>query len=334
MSKLLTACIVVLAAIALNSEAFAQESMPMSPSPKLDRIRIATIGALSVSRTEDLYTTYLGQKVRERGNVSRAMADSWGTPNSVGRPYILMSTDAHPDVYIRAVEVDAVPGYRALTTWGWNAIEVIIDDINALHTRLKASPFEFIGEPASLGVRYPTIYAMQVKGPSEEVLYLTTETGDRSKSSLPLPGALIGRPFIMVVAGPNISAMRDWYADAFSMARQPINPSLASLSRRAQGLDDGAEFTISLLSLKQHGNMIQMDGYPASTKARPHAQGQLPPGVAMTSFEVSNLKALSTSTIKAPKVLNGKAYNGAPSATVVGFAGELIELIESAPSVK
>ncbi|MSO97284.1 MAG: hypothetical protein EXR11_03560 [Rhodospirillaceae bacterium] len=323
----LSLTVLFLTATALTTMAQAQTN-PAPAQPKLERIRIATIGAVDVNEIEELYTKWLDQDVRERGTVTPEMAASWGAPKSAGRPYVVMGSGAHPDVSIRAVEIDPVPGYRALTTWGWNAIEIIIGDIDKLHAKLKNSPFEFIGQPASLGARYPTIHAMQVKGPSEEVLYLTTETGDRKKSNLPLPGALVGRPFIMVVAGPDIETMRSWYADTFSMQRQPINPSLAGLSRKAQGAAADVAYTISLLSMKQHGNMLQLDGFPATTKARPHAPGQLPPGVAMTSFEVRNLDALNLDYFSEPQMLDGIDYRGARSATVAGTAGELIELIE------
>jgi catechol 2,3-dioxygenase-like lactoylglutathione lyase family enzyme len=305
--------------------AMAQAASP----PTLERIRIATIGARDVAETERLYTEWLGQSVRERGAVSAEMAASWGAAQSAGRPYVLLSSDAHPDVFIRAVEVDApAGGYTALTTWGWNAIEIIVDDIDALHAALKNSPFRFIGGPASLGVRYPTIHAMQVVGPSQEVLYLTTETGDRSQSSLPLPGAAVGRPFIMVVAGPDIAAARDWWAETFAMTREPINPSLAGLARRAQGLPEDAPFTISLVRMAQHGNMIQLDGYPPGVGARASAPGQLPPGAAMTSFEVKTLEALRLDYLSPPRGLTGAAYGNARAATVIGPSGELIELIE------
>jgi catechol 2,3-dioxygenase-like lactoylglutathione lyase family enzyme len=295
----------------------------------LDRIRIATIAAPDIDAIESLYSTWLGHTVRERGMISAALAAGWGAPAAAGRRYLLMSTDAHPDVFIRAVQTDPVAGYRALTTWGWNAIEIIIDDIDALYERLKGSPFEFIGLPASLGARYPSIHAMQVKGPAEEVLYLTTETGDRSTSSLPLPGALVGRPFIMVIAGPDIQALRDWWTGHFNLRPQAINPSLGTLTRAAQNAAADAEFTISLVYLKQHGNILQLDGYPAATTARPRAPGQLPPGVAMTSFDIADLDALNLPFISPPLMIDAAPYQGRRVATTMAPGGALVELIES-----
>jgi catechol 2,3-dioxygenase-like lactoylglutathione lyase family enzyme len=298
------------------------------PPPLLERIRIATIAAPDVTRIESLYTAWLGQTVRERGVVPAALAASWGAPAAAGRPYVLMSSDAHPDVFIRAVETDPAPGYKAMTTWGWNAIEIVIDDIDALYARLKDSPFTFIGLPKSLGARYPTIHAMQVKGPAEEVLYLTTEKGDRTTSPLPRAGALVGRPFIMVIAAPDIEELRSWWADTFLMERQAINTTMSDLTRTAQNAPADAVFTISLLYLKQHGNILQLDGYPPATTARPAAPGQLPPGVSVTSFEVADLDAIKAAFITPPVRQDGLAYGGARVATTVAPGGALVELIE------
>lgn len=299
------------------------------PSPLLERIRIATIATPDVDKIESLYTTWLDQTVRERGTVKPELAATWGTPIAAGRRYILMSTVAHPDVFIRAIQIDPVPGYRAMTTWGWNAVEIIIDDINALYSKLTDSPFEFVGLPASLGARYPSIHAMQVKGPADEVLYLTTETGDRSNSSLPLPGGSVGRPFIMVVAGPDIGAMRDWWTSSFNLLPQAINTSLGKLTRAAQNASADAAFTISLVYLQQHGNMLQLDGYPTKTTSRPHAPGQLPPGVAMTSFDVADLDILDLPFIAPPTRISGAAYAGRRVATTTAPGSALVELIET-----
>ena len=108
----------------------------------LSRIKIATIGAADVDNVEEWYTTWLKYTVVERGTVDEAVARSWGTPNTAGRKFITLRSDAKDDVYIRAVEVNWVPGYKAITTLGWNAIEIIVDDIdtlvpfeNLIHTR-------------------------------------------------------------------------------------------------------------------------------------------------------------------------------------------------------
>jgi catechol 2,3-dioxygenase-like lactoylglutathione lyase family enzyme len=207
-----------LAATSLQAQTVATVA---APQPQLLRIRMATFSAADLDAVERDYGRWLGYKVRERGVVSPELAGSWGAPRAAGRAYLLMSSDAAPDVYIRAVQASpaalALP-YRPLTTYGWNGIELIVDDPDGLHAKLKDSPFRVIGEPAPLGA-YPSIRAFQVVGPSGEVLYLTAETGDRSRSLLPLPNGEVGRIFIMVVAGPDIEALLDFYTTPFGLTR-------------------------------------------------------------------------------------------------------------------
>ena len=121
---------------------------PASAEPAMQRLRVATFAAPDLARVERDYTRWLGYTVRERGKVSAALAASWDAPRAAGRPYVLLSSTAHPDVFIRAVRVAAMPGYRPITTHGWNGIEIIVDDTDKTFERLAGSPFKVIGEPA------------------------------------------------------------------------------------------------------------------------------------------------------------------------------------------
>lgn len=295
--------------------------------PQLQRIRIATIAAPDLRKVEADYTRWLGYRVRERGKVPAELAASWDAPRAAGRPYLLMSSDAHPDVFIRAVRTPAVPGYKPITTYGWNSIEIIVDDPDATRRSLERSPFKVIGEPANLK-GYPSIRAFQVQGRSAEVLYLTAETGDRSRSSLPLPGGPIGRPFIMVLAGPDIQAMIDWYASGFGLVAGTPRPSPIGVVQRAQGLPADQGTPLTTMRLAQHGNLFELDGYTAPATARPRAPGELPPGIALTTVSVRSLDALKLPFITPPAVRAGLAYGGHRAATVRGAAGELLEIIE------
>lgn len=310
------------AAAALSAcQSPAQESA-MPRVPKVNRFKIATIGAPDLSAIEPLYKDWLGYVVVERGTVPSDLAASWGAPKSGGRPYIVMQPESGTDVFIRAVEINPVPGYKAMTTWGWNAIEVIVDDPDALYEKLTDSPFTLLDKPAGLK-NYPSIRATQFKGPAEDVLYLTAETGDRTNSLLPRPGAFVGRVFIMVVAGPDIQALQDWYADTFNLERGNINNSPIALINRAQGIPEDSERPITTLRLKNHGNLFELDGYGDHTGPRPRNEGELPPGVAMTSVTVDSLDDINADFLTKPVA----AY-GTRTATAVGPAGELLELIE------
>jgi hypothetical protein len=91
-----------------------------------------------------------------------------------------------------------------------------------------------------------------------------------------------------------------------------------------------AEQTVPLTTIRlgQPGNLLELDGYPATAGARPQARGLLPPGIALVSVAVRNLDALKLDFLTPARVRSGALYRGARSATVRGPAGELLELIE------
>ena len=321
--------------LARTGEAGLALGLPLSLQPTLSsaqsgnnsalrRIKMATVGAPDLAPIEEWYGDWLGYTVVERGHIAAALAQSWGAPANTGRPYLLLQPESGTDVYIRAVEIDAVPDYKAMTSFGWNSIEIIIDDVYALGEKLVNSPFEIIGEPHSLGGGFASIHAMQVIGPAEEVLYLTCETGDRETSNLPLPGAFVDRPFIMILAGPSVDVMRDFYADKFAVATMPNFDSNLGLVIRAQGLPEDHIFPMTLVRGRERGNNIELDGYPESAGPRIHNEGQIPPGVSMTSFSVDDIDALDLEFITPPQPL----YGTRRAATFIGPAGELTELIE------
>lgn len=298
-----------------------------SENALLLRIKIATVGAPDLKKLKEMYTTYLGFKVREEGKVPAALAESWGTPKSAGKPYIMMSSDGSPEVFIRAVQIDPVPDYKPQTTLGWNAFEIIVDDIAKVDATLAKSPFNVIGRPHALGTTgsFATIQAMQAIGPAGELLYFTTETGDRQKSTLPIAKSQIDRTFIVILAGHDVEAMKKFYGDVFGMPSIPNFESTLERTTTGLGLPPG-KFQMSLVRAKEKGSSIELDGYPPQAMARPHAEGQLGPGNAMASFSVASLDGLRVKYITPPKALYGKNR----AASFIGPAGEIVELIEEA----
>ena len=295
------------------------------PGSLLIRIVIATIGAPNVVTVADWYSKWLDYQVSETGTVDKALADSWGTPKSAGRPYILMRSKGTDDVFIRAVEIDPVPQYRPMTTWGWNAIELTVENVDRAYEKVRNGPFEIIGKPETLGDNSP-LKAMQMIGPAGEVIYLTSNSGDRIKWNHPEPKSDIDRPFIMVVAGPDLNQLVHYYANAFSMKTKPFLNWPVDIIASAQGLPTNHIFQLAVLDLSARGNKIELDGYPRQhTSPRPHTPGQLLPGVAMVSFDVQNLDYIDVNFISPPRIL----YGTSRAATSIGPTGELIELIEN-----
>ena len=293
--------------------------------PRLTRFRMATMGAPDLGGFEAAYVGALGYRVRERGRVDAGLARSWGLPAMAGRGYIVLSSDGADDVHIRAIETDAQPGYRALTTFGWNACEIIVDDVHALGRQLADSPFRIVGTPKPLQFM-PSIVAMQLIGPAEECLYLTAETGDRATSILPTPRAAVDRPFILVLASDDFDATRQWYRDRFDLRPRPVRDARVRVVQAAQGLEPDTTIPLTTLGLAEHGFLIELDGYSASCGRR--SGDLLPQGNAMASFEIDDLSRVADIAIAPPEVRHGLGYDGDLCCTVIGAAGELIELVE------
>lgn len=295
--------------------------------PQMLRFRAATVTGAHLGDFERDYSRLLDYRVRERGRLSGELAASWAAPRMAGKRYLLMSSDAAPDVLLRAIESKPVAGYRPLTTYGWNAIEIVAEDTDRLRARFEGGPFNVVGEPAFLG-GYPTIKAFQVRGRANEIVYLTAETGDRSRSPLPAPGGEVGRIFIMVVAGPDIHVLNDWYSTHFNLTPGAVRERNVGVLTRAQELPADRKLPITTVRLAQQGNLLELDGYSEKARPRTTLRGELPPGVALVSVAVRNLDAVKLDYLAPPRLRKGALYGARRSATVRGAAGELLELIE------
>jgi hypothetical protein len=312
-------------------QAAEQEAVDQAPQPelqsKITRIKMGTMAAADLQPVEDRFKQWLGYSVVERGQISDALSSSWGTPDMSGRDYILMQPEGGADVFIRAVEIDEVAGFRGMTTFGWNCFEIVVDDLYAVSDTLQDSPWEIIGGPASLGGSFASIHAMQMIGPSQEVLYLTEQT-DKESTLLPDPGGMVGRTFILVLGGPDVGAIMNFYGSKFSIAVGEPNEGTNALVNKALDLPDDYKLDIGFMPLGEPGNFLEIDGYPEAAGPRPRTQGQLPPGNALSSLSVNDLDELDLDYISAPVQDTSLAYGGYRSATFVGPAGELTELIE------
>lgn len=301
--------------------------------PRLSRFRIATMGAPDLAAFEAAYVDWLGYRVRERGMINAALAASWALPAMAGRRYLTLASEGADDVYIRAIETVGFPDYRPLTTFGWNACEIIVDDVHAMADRLAPSPFVRVDGPNPLQFM-PSIHAMQLAGPAGEILYLTCETGDRETSILPRPRAAIDRPFILVLAGGDFEGMRHWYRDRFDLRPRPIRDARVGIVQRAQGLAPEDSFPLTTLGLAEHGFLIELDGYPTGpgrvAGPRPAAPGMLPQGNAMASFEIDDIALVADIAISPAAPRDEIGYDGRMVCAAVGPAGELIEFVARA----
>jgi hypothetical protein len=290
-------------------------------------IRTVTIATTDLDGLVDTYERCLAYGTVERGTVGAAQAASWAAPAVAGRRYALLSPAGRGDAYLRFVESRRPDGYAPFRHLGWNAAEHIVQNCDSLGECLKQSPFEIVGPPEDLSFS-DQIRAMQVRGPADEVLYLT-----EIKSKLPIfdtPDARfpVDRVFIVILGGRTMDEVQDWYATHLGVPRSPVIPSRISVLANAYGESPDTLYSIAALPLSGQA-FIEADAMPAAVLQRPCLPGELPPAISMVTFEVGTLPE-NLPWFTAPQRFDGLANAGGRSAVCRGPAGELIELVERA----
>ncbi|HLG87212.1 MAG TPA: hypothetical protein VKZ79_08450 [Alphaproteobacteria bacterium] len=292
----------------------------------LGPIRAVTTTADDLKRVEDAYTRYFDYRVVERGEVATDTAAGWGAPAVAGRPLlVLMPASGEPTV-LRFVQQPLPAGYRPLTTFGWNSTEIVVQNTDTLEEKLKGSPFHILFPPRPLD-GLPDIRAMQGTGPAGEMLYLTWIQRPIPGHDLPVAKSFVDRCFIAVLGGPDMEAMRRFYHDCFGNMPGPIaTPRIQALSA-ANGLSSETKHPLCTVPLGGQ-SLIEIDEYPKVATIRPKPQGGLPAGMAIVTFEFPRLDGLSLKPIAPPSPSRLPPYKDHRTATVIGAAGELIELVE------
>jgi hypothetical protein len=268
----------------------------------LGAIRAVTFAVDDLARATVPYVEVLQYVEIACGTVSAEEADRWQAPRVAGRAYRTLGPASGEPVYLRFVEQPG-PQVAALTSHGWNATEIVVQQVDSLMAQLAAhDAFTIIGPPRSL-TRFPMIRAMQCLGPSGECLYFT-QIGPGSGLDLAPALSPVGRVFIVVAGGADVDQMFSAYA-AFDNATDPPVATPIAIISEANGLPPGTCHPHGLVKLAE-GTMIELDGYPSRTRPRPVEPGFLPPGMAMVSVD-------------------GGARSS--SALFIGAAGERIEIL-------
>jgi hypothetical protein len=290
--------------------------------PTLGAIRAVTHTVPNLESIEQAYTRCFGYRAVDRGSVPAAVAHAWRAPAVAGRAYLTLEPESGEAVHLRFVESPAAAGWHALTTHGWNATELVVQDLDALAARLGRSvDFRLIGAPRSL-TRFPTIRAMQVLGPAGECLYLT-QIGAGTTLELAVARSFVGRVFVVVAGGSDLEAMFAVYA-GFANAIDPAVATPVAVISQANGLPVETLHRHGLVKLPG-GSLIELDAYPAVTQPRATPPGELPPGLAIVTFACDGLRRCARAAPVAAGLLRGVGVG----AMLKGAAGELIELVEA-----
>ncbi len=285
-------------------------------------IQCVTVTVPDLAHAVRTYRAYLGYEPFHEERLTAAQADYLGAPALAGADGALLRPAAGGDFCFRFIAQPLPPGYRPLTTWGWNAAELIVSDVDRLAAELADSPFRIVGPPEDLSFS-DAIRAMQVIGPAEEVLYLTMVKEPLPGFDLPRPACPVDRTFIVILGGTDMAAMQRFYHGSFGVPEAPAMEARISVLSRALDLPADTMHPIAAMPLAGRC-LIEVDDYPAATTPRDCPPGGLPPGIAMVSFAADKLPDdLPAGHFSAPP------YDGARSALTTGAAGELVELIQT-----
>lgn len=272
------------------------------------------------------YHDRLGLRLIERDVLDADLAASWGCPKSAGARFATLQPESGAHCFIRLVEAALPDDFRPTRTYGWAAYELTVEDVFGWPDRLLGSGFEIVGPPKELE-GLPYFIPMQVTGRGREMIYLNEVADNTPTSDLPKANSLTDHIFIVILATPDREASLKWFEEALRLDVSSSYTLAYSMINNAFGLDSDYRTTITMVQ-KGRLPIVEVDDYPADATVRQGDPGMLPPGNAMVTLAVEDLDALDVAFIAPPVRRQGPVYGGRRAATVRGFAGELIELIE------
>ncbi len=292
----------------------------------MELLRAATLTVPDPEATAARYCEWLDYVVVERGIVPDDLSVAWGCPASTGRAFVVCRPASGADVFLRFIQGDTPESYRPLRTYGWAAIEICTQDTPAVNARMARSPFEIIGPPRALD-GMPAIFPMQVKGPDQEIVYLTQIRDNLPAYDLPRAGSPIDKLFIIVLACSDIQASLGWFERELKLSAGGSMDIVYTMINAAFALPTDTKHTLATLV---HGRdcFLELDQYPDAATPRPTEPGALPPGIAITTFRHPDFDALS-GWIKPPVIHQGAVYGGKRAGTLRAPDGTLVEVVEA-----
>jgi hypothetical protein len=275
------------------------------------------------------WTIYLDYQIIDQGSLDTALCNAWDTQADFGLAYAVLGPASRAAVYIRLIETKNRAGYWPPVTWGWNVTELLVEDPDALALQFENSPFRRTGGPGDLYSSPNAPRAIQTCGPAGTTLYFTRIQPGGSRYGLHGVTSRVDRVFNIIVGGPSMEALRDFYGNTLGQRVSEPIPFVMPMAAEATGAPSDTLFPIAVTTVRPRNCIIELDEYPNTTSARPRGEGQLPGGISMVSFSVADLDTCPVTFRARPVVIDTAPYNGRRIAVIEGPAGEWLELIET-----
>ncbi|MDG2434849.1 MAG: hypothetical protein P8M55_04330 [Gammaproteobacteria bacterium] len=291
-------------------------------------IIMVTMLVTNLNITEEAYNNHLDYKVVDRGTIDKQLGTIWDADGMLDHSYLIMQPSSNQEVYLRFIECEETTNYKPVGTHGWNSTEILVQDPDQLAIDLENSEFDIIGMPYDL---YPTPdapRAMQVLGPSKEMVYLTRIIPEGSGFNLGGAESYVDRVFIMVVGGPSMEELQIFYRDKLKMPVTEASDWSIGVISTLNNLPDDTVYPLSLATFEKDF-AIELDEYPSAMVPRELAKDHLPPSTAAVSFLVDSLDDAEVEWREEPTSVKAFPYNGRRVGVTIGPAGEWVELIEN-----
>lgn len=286
---------------------------------QLGPICCVTVTVPKLDAVESCYTRYLAYRVGGRGVVGDALARQWSAPAIADSRYLLLHPAAGDECVFRFIETPSDPDFVPFSSYGWNAAEIMVENVDSMAERLADSPFQIIGEPQNLSFT-DDIRAMQILGPGRELLYLTEFKKPIPGLDTPVARCAVDSVFIVILGGPDMGDLQTFYAEKFGVPNAPVMDSRVKGMSAAFGNPPDHKYPIAALPLAGK-NLIEADEMPAEATVRPAPAGGLPAGIAIVSFVSSAAGGATPDRYEPP-------YRDAVGVSCrAGPAGEIIEIV-------
>ena len=218
----------------------------MQETPRIGPVALCTLIAADGQAATDAYTRYMHQQVVAAGELDADTAGALGYPQLTGNRHWILANQQGRE-WLQILEYPQASPRDSLTSFGWLALEVLVEDVDRLASTLTSSPFELLRPPADLDVS-DKIRACQVRGPTGEILYLTQISGEVPPFELPSCSAPVDHLFIPVLSTPSRERSLTQYATISTTTGLNFETKI-SVVNQARGFDLDHRHPVATLQL-------------------------------------------------------------------------------------
>ena len=280
-----------------------------------------TVICANLNESVEVYKS-LSMTLVKNGEVNQQLADFWHAPATAGAPYAILAS-ASDAAWIRLIEDPAAAkDFVPFETHGWLSLEVSVNDVDTLAVKLADSGFKIIGEPANLDVS-DAIRAMQVQGPSGEILYLTEVREDVPPFELPKASTEVDNLFIPVMITPSRDESAEMFMQFDGLDKFLFDTKITVINK-AYGYEILRKHPVAVLQLADN-SMIELDQIDAAVP-RQRLDGHLSGGIAMMTFMTDGKSPIA---LHSAEEFGRSIYARKQAGYRTGIAGEGIEVISA-----